>query len=89
MSEPLIDRMIRKQGWLEGGARFIQIGVWGFYRALGPIGPALRDLLHGSRVLGHPLHPALTDLPLGAWTAAVVMDYVAHFTTRLPPRRVT
>jgi nitrite reductase/ring-hydroxylating ferredoxin subunit/uncharacterized membrane protein len=23
---------------------------------------------------GHPLHPALADVPLGAWTAAVVLD---------------
>jgi nitrite reductase/ring-hydroxylating ferredoxin subunit/uncharacterized membrane protein len=24
--------------------------------------------------LGHPLHPALTDVPLGAWTATLVLD---------------
>jgi nitrite reductase/ring-hydroxylating ferredoxin subunit/uncharacterized membrane protein len=34
---------------------------------------ALRDLLHGVW-LGHPLHPALTDIPIGTWTAAAVLD---------------
>jgi nitrite reductase/ring-hydroxylating ferredoxin subunit/uncharacterized membrane protein len=33
----------------------------------------LRDALHGVW-LGHPLHPALTDIPIGTWTAAAVLD---------------
>jgi uncharacterized membrane protein len=37
-----------------------------------PAGPA-RDLLRGTW-LGHPLHPALTDLPIGFWTSAMVLD---------------
>jgi hypothetical protein len=32
-----------------------------------------RDLL-GGRWLGHPLHPLLTDLPLGAWMSATLLD---------------
>lgn len=32
-----------------------------------------RDLLHGVW-LGHPLHPALVQLPVGAWTGAAVLD---------------
>jgi nitrite reductase/ring-hydroxylating ferredoxin subunit/uncharacterized membrane protein len=39
----------------------------------------LRNLLHGTTFLGHPLHPAITDLPIGAWTAGVVLDYLAIF----------
>lgn len=34
---------------------------------------ALKDLLHGVP-LGHPLHPMLTDVPIGTWTAAAVLD---------------
>lgn len=41
--------------------------------ALGP--QPLRDVLHGLW-LGHPLHPMLTDVPIGAWTAAAVLDLV-------------
>lgn len=33
----------------------------------------LRDVLDG-RPVGSPLHPALTDVPVGAWTASVVLD---------------
>ncbi|MCU1379100.1 MAG: iron-sulfur protein [Acidimicrobiales bacterium] len=32
-----------------------------------------KDALHGTW-LGHPLHPMLTDLPIGFWTSAVVLD---------------
>lgn len=34
---------------------------------------ALRDVLHGVW-LGHPLHPVLTDVPIGMWSAAAVLD---------------
>ena len=33
----------------------------------------VRDALHGLW-LGHPLHPMLTDVPIGAWTSAAVLD---------------
>jgi nitrite reductase/ring-hydroxylating ferredoxin subunit/uncharacterized membrane protein len=32
-----------------------------------------KTLLHGTW-LRHPLHPAITDVPIGAWTGAVVFD---------------
>lgn len=37
--------------------------------------PGLADLLHG-RPVGHALHPLLTDLPIGLWTGANVLDLV-------------
>lgn len=33
----------------------------------------IKDALHGVW-LGHPLHPALSDLPIGAWTSASLLD---------------
>jgi nitrite reductase/ring-hydroxylating ferredoxin subunit/uncharacterized membrane protein len=33
----------------------------------------IKDLLHGT-FLGHPLHPLLTDIPIGAWSVAAVCD---------------
>lgn len=39
---------------------------------LAPSGP-LKDTLSGTW-LGHTLHPALTDLPIGAWTSAALLD---------------
>jgi nitrite reductase/ring-hydroxylating ferredoxin subunit/uncharacterized membrane protein len=54
--------------------------------ALGPVRERHQDslgveLLHGGRWLGHPLHPALSDLPIGLWTGAMVLDA----TDRGPP----
>jgi len=37
---------------------------------------AVRDALHGVW-LGHPVHPMLAQLPVGAWTSAVLVDAVA------------
>ena len=34
---------------------------------------ALKDLLSGVP-LGHPLHPLMTDLPIGTWTSAMLLD---------------
>ena len=34
------------------------------------------ELLHGGRWVGHPLHPALSDLPIGLWTGVMVLDTV-------------
>ncbi|MFJ8821031.1 Rieske 2Fe-2S domain-containing protein [Streptomyces sp. NPDC102467] len=42
-------------------------------RAL-PLG-ALRDVLHG-RQLGHPLHPVLVQVPMGAWISSAVLDFL-------------
>lgn len=38
-----------------------------------PILQKVRNLLHGTW-LGHPIHPAITDVPIGAWTLATVFD---------------
>ena len=35
--------------------------------------PDVAGLLHG-RPLGHALHPVLTDVPIGLWSSAVVLD---------------
>jgi nitrite reductase/ring-hydroxylating ferredoxin subunit/uncharacterized membrane protein len=32
------------------------------------------ELMHGGRWVGHPLHPALSDLPIGLWTGALILD---------------
>lgn len=37
--------------------------------------PGLAEVLRGGPV-GHALHPLLTDLPLGLWTSATVLDLV-------------
>lgn len=55
------------QKWLDGVAAVVRKGV----RAL-PLGGG-RDVLRGLW-LGHPLHPALVQVPVGAWTSAALLD---------------
>lgn len=40
--------------------------------------PTLRAVLDGSW-LGHPLHPAIIPIPIGAFTMGLVLDYVGIF----------
>jgi nitrite reductase/ring-hydroxylating ferredoxin subunit len=59
---------------LEGlpGLESLSDGIAG---ALAPVTSrrGLMDLLHG-RWIGHALHPALSDLPLGLWSGAALLD---------------
>jgi len=84
VAESPLDRWVRRQNWMESWGDAIQGWVGAFYSALGSPGRALKSAMHGTRVLGHPLHPAVTDIPIGAWTVGVAADYAAHFTARIP-----
>ena len=55
---------------LDGPASKVAVTV----ERLVPSGP-VRDFAEG-RWMGHPLHPMLTDLPIGSWTSAWVLDVV-------------
>jgi uncharacterized membrane protein len=57
-------------GALDGPARVIGRRV----RRLIPEGPA-KDALSG-RWLGHPVHPILTDIPIGTWTSSLLLDWI-------------
>jgi hypothetical protein len=37
------------------------------------VGRVVRNLLSGT-YLGHPLHPVLTDLPVGAWGMSAMLE---------------
>lgn len=56
-----------------------QEGVRNAFGGLGAGGEKLKDILHG-KWLHEPAHAVLTDIPLGAWTAAVVLDAVGAAT---------
>jgi nitrite reductase/ring-hydroxylating ferredoxin subunit/uncharacterized membrane protein len=34
------------------------------------------ELTHGGRWIGHPIHPALSDLPIGLWTGVMLLDVI-------------
>jgi nitrite reductase/ring-hydroxylating ferredoxin subunit len=46
-----------------------------------PEGSEIKDLLAGTW-LGHPLHPVLTDVVVGAWTSSFVLDMIPGRKTR-------
>lgn len=64
---------IERQTWLDRVAERLQQAIAAAVEAGGDAGRRTKDFLHGTW-LGHPLHPVLTDIPLGAWTAALVLD---------------
>src|SRR6202165_5551025 len=63
---------------LEPVADLLQKVVAGAYKLLGKPGRDVKTLLNGTW-LGHPLHPVITDIPLGAWTLAVLFDIIYLF----------
>jgi nitrite reductase/ring-hydroxylating ferredoxin subunit/uncharacterized membrane protein len=71
MSNEIIFDTIAKQEWLETAADPISKAVRDLFP--GDAGRAIKNALHGTW-LGHPLHPVLTDIPVGAWTLAMVLD---------------
>ena len=71
-SEALV-KAIDKQDWLEQASEAVQPAITEAFKAGGPAGQQVKNFLHGTW-LGHPLHPALTDVPIGAWTAALALD---------------
>jgi nitrite reductase/ring-hydroxylating ferredoxin subunit/uncharacterized membrane protein len=78
MLNHIVNRFIDRQRWLEPVADVLQKIVGGTYKALGEPGHALKTFVHGTW-LGHPLHPVITDIPLGAWTLAVLFDVIYLF----------
>lgn len=70
MDSMKITEALESQEWLGPTAEAMQKAVGGVVDAAGP---KIADALHGVW-LGHPLHPVLTDIPLGAWTTAAALD---------------
>lgn len=62
---------IGRQEWLKPAEENLQKVIHRAFRGRG--GRKVKNFLHGTWV-GHPLHVILTDVPIGAWTAAIVFD---------------
>ena len=66
----LVDAIVNAQAvWADPFGKLVQAI---FRTILKPV-PPLKDFLHGTW-LGHPLHPLLTDVPVGAFTVALLLD---------------
>jgi nitrite reductase/ring-hydroxylating ferredoxin subunit/uncharacterized membrane protein len=73
MIEQRIVDTVAKQAWLNPPSQALQQAVAKTYQAGGATGQRIANFLHGTW-LGVPLHPVLTDVPVGAWTVALVLD---------------
>jgi nitrite reductase/ring-hydroxylating ferredoxin subunit/uncharacterized membrane protein len=67
----LSERIAGSLPWLDSAAEALHSA---FDPILGQDGnPTVKDALYGTW-LGHPLHPLMTDLPIGFWTSSMVLD---------------
>ncbi len=63
---------IGRQEWLNGIEDRLQQWLGVALKGSAPA-QAFKDFLNGTW-LGHPLHPALTDVPIGAWWSGMLLD---------------
>jgi nitrite reductase/ring-hydroxylating ferredoxin subunit/uncharacterized membrane protein len=79
-----VDRWMQAAGWLDRPGAWLQRGILKLYELLGEPGRTVKDLLHGTRLLGHALHPAVANVPVGALTVMVLADWLAVFSRAIP-----
>lgn len=70
-----VSETIVRQNWLEPVETNLQKAVSATFESAGEAGQKAQNFLHGTWI-GHPLHVILTDIPLGAWSAAMVFDAI-------------
>lgn len=68
------------QKWLDPLADRLEKIVKALFKAGGAPGQAIANLLHGTW-LGHPVHPLLTDIPIGAWSVTLILDSIGALRT--------
>ena len=74
---PLTSWIERENEILDRLAKSVQSPLAAWLRSIGPVGDIITNFLHGVW-LGHSLHPALTDVPIGSWTAGLVFDLLGR-----------
>ncbi|MHB8577361.1 MAG: Rieske (2Fe-2S) protein [Dehalococcoidia bacterium] len=74
MSRSLVARVTSRLAWLDPVASALQKAANAVLTKNGAATP-LKSFLNGVW-MAHPLHPALTDVPAGAWSATAVFDFI-------------
>jgi nitrite reductase/ring-hydroxylating ferredoxin subunit/uncharacterized membrane protein len=77
--EQQIMNVIDEQKWLDTFGEKAQEIVKGIFESAGPAGSKIADFLHGTW-LKHPVHSVITDVPVGSYTAAVLLDIASEST---------
>ena len=76
IAQELVELALQTPG-LDAAADALAGAVDAAFDAAGPAKQPLKDALNGTW-LGHSLHPAITDVPIGAWTAALALDLLGE-----------
>jgi uncharacterized membrane protein len=67
--------------FIENNTRVVESVIDVFHRPVARFmqrHPAIRTLLDGT-LIGHPLHPAIIPIPIGAWSMGLVLDIATLF----------
>jgi nitrite reductase/ring-hydroxylating ferredoxin subunit/uncharacterized membrane protein len=75
MANPPIIAAIEQQEWLEPVDKALATVAENALPGETPVQQGVKNFLHGTW-LGHPLHPVLTDVPLGFWSATAALDLI-------------
>jgi len=70
---------VTQQEWLQPVEQDLQGFIHKAFAVRG--GRQVKNFLHGTWI-GHPLHVILTDIPIGAWTTAIVFDALDSMSRR-------
>jgi nitrite reductase/ring-hydroxylating ferredoxin subunit/uncharacterized membrane protein len=68
-----IGDLINEQKWLKPVETALDATAEVTLNQKNPVAQQVRNVLHGTW-LGHPLHPVITDVPIGAWSASTALD---------------
>jgi nitrite reductase/ring-hydroxylating ferredoxin subunit/uncharacterized membrane protein len=71
-----VEQLIKRVPGLEQAGKQLANSIHSAVLQGGSLTRAIADVLHGTW-FGHPLHPALTDIPIGAWALASGFDAYA------------
>lgn len=86
-SGPAVRTAVEKQEWLDRPSYRLEHFMTFVFAAMGRRRDQVANALHGTW-LGHPLHPALTAVPIGAATTTIAMDAIGLMARRAPEWRV-
>jgi nitrite reductase/ring-hydroxylating ferredoxin subunit/uncharacterized membrane protein len=76
MATGIVQAIVDRQKWLDDLSDAVQPLVSSAFSSGGEAGHVVKDLLNGVW-LGHPLHPVITDVPVGAWTLTELLDLIS------------
>lgn len=74
-----LSKFVDQQTWLDTVGDPLQQYVSALFANGGVTGKQVKNLLNGTW-LGHPVHPMMTDVPVGAWTCTFVLDSLGSIT---------